>query len=32
MEVKWINKEANPVDAIIKGKPYAAFTRLINTN
>jgi len=24
MEVKWINGEANPTNAIIKGKPYAA--------
>ena len=31
-EVKWINREANPIDAITKGKPYAALTRLININ
>jgi len=23
-EVKWINREANPANAIMKGKPYAA--------
>ena len=32
IEVKWINREANLADAIIKGKPYAALTRLININ
>ena len=31
-KVKWINGEANPINAIIKGKPYTAFTRFINTN
>ena len=31
-KVKWINREANPTDAITKSKPCAAFTRLINTN
>ena len=25
IKVKWINKEANPIDTITKGKPYAAF-------
>ena len=32
MEVKWIDREANPADAMMKGKPCAALTRLINTN
>jgi hypothetical protein len=32
IKVKWINKEANPADAITKGKPYTAFIQLINTN
>ena len=32
MEVKWIDGEANPVDAITKDKPYAALIWLINTN
>jgi hypothetical protein len=31
-EVKWIDGEANPADAMTKGKPYAALQRLINTN
>ena len=31
-KVKWINGEANPADAIMKGKPCVAFTRLINMN
>jgi hypothetical protein len=31
-EVKWINREANPADIIIKGKPYTALIQLINTN
>ena len=31
-KVKQINREANPADAITKGKPCAAFTQLINTN
>ena len=25
IKVKWINKKANPIDAIAKGKPYTAF-------
>jgi len=32
IEVKWINGEANPTDAITKGRPYVALQRLINTN
>ena len=32
IEVKWIDGEANPVDAMTNGKPCAALTRLINTN
>jgi hypothetical protein len=31
-EVKWIDGEANPADAMTKGKPCAALQRLINTN
>ena len=31
-EVKWINGETNPADAITKGKPYTALTQLININ
>ena len=31
-EVKWIDGEANPADAMTKGKPYTALMRLINTN
>ena len=31
-EVKWIDREANPADTIIKGKPCAALMWLINTN
>ena len=31
-EVKWINGEANPADAMTKGKPCAALTNLIDTN
>jgi hypothetical protein len=31
-EVKWINGEANPADAMTKSKPYAALTKLIDTN
>ena len=31
-EIKWINGEANPADAITKSKPYKALKRLINTN
>ena len=32
MEVKWINRDTNPVDAITKGKPYIVLLQLINTN
>jgi hypothetical protein len=32
MEVKWINSEDNPADAITKVKLYQAFKTLINTN
>jgi hypothetical protein len=32
MEVKWIDREANPADVIIKGKPCAALTRFIDIN
>jgi hypothetical protein len=31
-EVKWIDGETNPTDAITKGKPYLTLTRLIDTN
>jgi hypothetical protein len=31
-EVKWINGEANPADAMTKSKPCAALTKLIDTN
>jgi hypothetical protein len=31
-EVKWIEGEANPADAMTKGKPCPALTDLINTN
>jgi len=31
-EVKWINREANPADAMTKSKPCAALTKLIDTN
>jgi hypothetical protein len=31
-EVKWINRDSNPVDAITKSKPLLAFKQLINTN
>jgi hypothetical protein len=31
-EIKWINGEANPADAITKGKPCLALTQLIDTN
>ena len=31
-EVKWINGETNLADAITKGKPCTALSRLINTN
>ena len=32
MEVKQIDKEANPIDAIIKGKPCTALIQLIDIN
>ena len=32
MEVKWINGEANPADAIMKGKPCTALIQLIDIN
>ena len=32
MEVKWINRDTNPIDTIIKGKPYTALLQFINTN
>ena len=32
MEVKWIDGEANPADAMMKGKPCAALMRLIDMN
>jgi hypothetical protein len=31
-DVKWINKEANPVNTMIKGKACLALQQLINTN
>ena len=31
-EVKWIDGEANPADAMTKGKPCSALTQLIDTN
>ena len=31
-EVKWINKDSNPADAMTKSKPLLALKRLINTN
>ena len=31
-KVKWINGESNPADAMTKGKPCIALSRLINTN
>ena len=31
-EVKWINKDSNPIDAITKNKPLLALKQLINTN
>ena len=32
IEVKWIDRDTNPTDAIIKGKPYTALLQLIDTN
>jgi len=31
-EVKWIDGNTNPADAMTKGKPCPALTQLINTN
>ena len=31
-EVKWIDGDTNPADAMTKGKPCTALSRLINTN
>ena len=31
-EVKWINRNTNPTDAITKDKPYTALLQLIDTN
>jgi len=31
-EVKWINGDSNPADAITKSKPLLALKRLININ
>jgi hypothetical protein len=31
-EVKWINRDSNPADAITKSKPLLALKRLIDTN
>jgi hypothetical protein len=31
-EVKWINRDSNPVDAMTKSKPCRALEALINTN
>jgi hypothetical protein len=31
-EVKWIDGDTNPADAMTKGKPYTAPSQLINTN
>ena len=31
-KVKWIDRDTNPTDAIIKGKPYTALLQLININ
>ena len=32
MEVKWINRDINPIDTITKDKPYTVLLQLINTN
>ena len=32
IEIKWIDKNSNPADAITKAKPCAALQELINTN
>ena len=31
-EVKWINRDSNPTDAITKSKPFSALKQLIDTN
>jgi hypothetical protein len=31
-EVKWIEGESNPADAMTKGKPSVALTKLIDSN
>jgi hypothetical protein len=31
-EIKWINRDSNPADAITKEKVYNALRDLINTN
>ena len=31
-EIKWINRGSNPIDTIIKSKPYQALKDLININ
>ena len=31
-DIKWISGDANPADAMIKGKPCTALQRLIDTN
>ena len=31
-EVKWIDGEANPTNAMMKGKPCTALSQLIDTN
>ena len=32
VEIKWINRGSNPIDAITKLKPYQALKYLININ
>jgi len=32
VKIKWINRGSNPIDAIIKLKPYQALKDLININ
>jgi len=31
-KVKWIDRDTNPINAMIKGKPYTALLRLIDIN
>jgi hypothetical protein len=31
-DIKWIDGDANPTDAMTKGKPCPTLTRLIDTN